>query len=144
MADFEGGITVSHKVRVRDQSGRFIAEVHEACEEAAEMTASRIAWLAREIAPFRTGELRMSIDGWSQGTTGWAEATAPHAVFMEFGTGAHDIPGSFGRPPPWGFGEAWGRPGAWHPGNDAFNFMDMAGKEVASMGVGWLAPLFPK
>jgi hypothetical protein len=127
-----GHIAVSGDVRMRDESGRFIGAVQEGAVRAAEAVAEQVAAVARMTAPKRRGLLALSVEARSEGVRAWATADAPYAAAQEEGAGPHDIPGSFGRDFPWGFGAAWGRPGAWHPGNPATHFLLNAGTTVSA------------
>lgn len=127
-----GHIAVGGETRLRDQSGRFIAACHEGAEEAAAALADEVVAHAILLAPTDRGVLAASIEPRYEGVIAWAVATAPYAAAQEHGAVPHDIPGSFGRDYPWGFGAEWGRPGAWHPGNPATGFLSLAGRAVAS------------
>lgn len=132
MAVDMGYITVSNEVRVRTESGRFVSALQEGATKAAAALADEITALAIINAPKDTGLLSLSIEPVYEGTVAYAYATAPYAAAQEKGAGPHDIPGSFGREPPWGFGLEWGRPGAWHPGNPATHFLLNAGVAVSA------------
>lgn len=72
---------------------------------------------ARQRAPIRSGKLASSIKGrvvagGENLVVGFVEAEAPHAVFVEENTRAHDIPNAFG----WGITVR-------HPGTTAQPFM---------------------
>lgn len=135
MAVDMGYIAVSNEVRVRDEGGRFIAAATEGAIDAAEAIADEIAALAITFAPKETGLLAMSVDAESHGIVAYATADAPYAEAQEKGAVPHDIPGSFGRDYPWGFGANWGRPGAWHPGNPATHFLENAGRTVSGYAI---------
>ena len=138
-----GYITVSNEVRVRTEAGHFVSALTEGATRAAAALADEIVALAIVNAPKDTGMLALSIEPVYQGTSAFAYATAPHAAPQEKGAGPHDIPGSFGREPPWGFGAAWGRPGAWHPGNPATHFMENAGRMVSREAIGIIRRYLP-
>lgn len=138
-----GDIAVGGETRLRDQKGRFLAAVAEGAEDAAAALADEIAGHATLLAPHRTGHLASTVEARHQGTVAFAIATAPHAAPQEHGAGPHDIPWSFGRDYPWGYGENWGRPGAWHPGNPATNFLSLAGRAVSSYATRLVARYMP-
>jgi hypothetical protein len=131
-----GGIVVSQKTYLRDDSGRFLAAVDAGATAAVKEIVETITNLAIAFAPFRTGALKGSIEGVAQGHSGHAVARARHAPFQEFGTGPHPI----GAPGQWlGPGEdGWpgGRGPVNHPGNPATRFMTKAGQVVAALSGG--------
>jgi hypothetical protein len=131
-----GGIVVSQKTYLRDDSGKFLSAVDAGATAAVKEIVETIANLAIAFAPFRHGILKGSIQGVAQGHTGFAKATAKHAAPQEFGAGPHEL----GAPGQWlGPGED-GWPGGFgpvrHPGNPATRFMTKAGTVVAAMSGG--------
>ena len=142
MAFSIGGIVASNEVRVRDESGRFIAELHAGAVEAAEAVAEEIAALAMVTAPGPvSGTLMASIDARSEGVVAWATADAPWAEVQELGGAPHDIPNSFGRGPEFGIGGRFG--GFFHPGNPATHFLEEAGRTVSGYAIGIVAKFLP-
>lgn len=69
-------------------SGR---EAEELVTEVIHATTERVGDLAKAYAPKDTHELANSIETTSGPTWGRVRATAPHAVFVEFGTWQHNI-----------------------------------------------------
>jgi hypothetical protein len=143
MAFSIGGIVASNEVRVRDESGRFIAALHEGAVEAAEAVAEEIAAVAMVTAPGPvSGTLMASIDARSEGVVAWATADAPWAEVQELGGVPHDIPNSFGRGHDFGFGSQFDR-AFFHPGNPATHFLEEAGRTVSGYAIGIVAKFLP-
>ena len=126
------GITVTSQVAVRNRFGQFA----QLCREAGEDTVDKVLDTGEKIAvaeaPEKTGELKGGISAIKLSrTSGAIRSLAPHTMPQEDGATDHDIPGSFGREPPWGFGQAWLNSGRslshggplWHPGNPAHPFL---------------------
>lgn len=117
-------ITVTSQVSVRNRFGQFARLCEEAGEDSVDKVLATGEKIARAAAPSETGELKGGIQSVKlTRVTGAVRSTADHTMPQEDGAVPHDIPRSFGRPPPWGFGAAWDRPGAWHPGNRAQPFL---------------------
>jgi hypothetical protein len=136
-----GGVVVSPEVSLRDEKGRFLARAVAGAESAAAALADEIADAARMLAPYRSGELYMSIDAEYAGTRAWATANAAHAGVQEYGAGPHDIPNSFGRGPSFGIGGSFS--GMFHPGNPGTYYMETAGEDVSARSVGIVAAHMP-
>jgi len=74
--------------------------------------------------PLKTGNLKNSAVyaepvsqaiGYSSAAIVFDSSIAPYIDFLEYGTEAHDIPGAFGYPLPFGIGGRFG--GKFHPGS---------------------------
>lgn len=119
-------VNVSNKVLFQDESGRFMADVNGQARAAVWELTRIMTAMAVNYAPFRTGELRSSIEGFMTGPLqGEVVARAPHALPQEFGAGPHQI-GAPGQPlanPEQGF-RAIGPVN--HPGNPATTYMHRA------------------
>jgi hypothetical protein len=128
-----GNFELTQSVFLREDSGRFLAAVHEGAAAAAWELADTLAGLAIANAPVKTSALVNSIRAYMvSATEGVAVATAAHAAPQEKGARAHDIPGSFGRGADYGYGSDRKPPQTfWHPGNPATRFMENAGKAVS-------------
>lgn len=115
-----GSYVVTEKAFHRDESGRFLSEVHAGAVRSAFELAQQIADMARIFAPRRRGILAASIRVFSFGTRGEAVADAPWAAPQEEGAVPHPIPNAFG----WGIT-------VMHPGNPAVHYMLRGGRAVA-------------
>lgn len=126
------GVTVTSQVFVRNGFGRFAALCADAGEDTVDRVLDQGEVIARGEAPYDTGELEGGIRAVKLSrTSGAIRSTAPHTMPQEEGATDHDIPRSFGRPSPWGFGRAWLDSGRslshggpmWHPGNKPQPFL---------------------
>lgn len=138
-----GNIVVSNEVSVRDESGRFLAEVEAGAAAAARELTESVAALARVFAPFKRGVLAGSIQGVMQSaTSGVAIATAGHAAAQEKGAGPHPIgaPGQLLSNREEGFAA---RGPVMHPGNRAQRYLTRAGEAVGALSVGILRKNLP-
>lgn len=120
-------VATSTRVVMRDNFGRFIRECEEALGATIEEAVTDGADLSRDLAPVghkedpRTIPLGESIEPVVVSRTqGFWQATARHALPIEFGAAAHAIPGDVSF--------FWEREGRWwtpgsneisHPGNAA-------------------------
>lgn len=129
--------TVSTEVIVRNQMGRFIADVRGAATRSVEEALDVGISAARMQAPERTGRLRASfVPAILTRTSGVFLNTAPYAEFQDQGAGPHEISAWVrffwereGRMwmNPAQYLSRTGYPGAdpiHHPGNPATHFMD--------------------
>lgn len=128
---------ISPEVHVRDNFGRFIADIEGAATKVVEDALNAGVDAAQQAAPSRTGRLRDSfVPLIMSRTMGRFINTAPYARWQDQGAGPHDITAyvSFfwereGREwmvPPL-YERVTGYPGAdpiHHPGNPATHFMD--------------------
>lgn len=80
-------MTVSVKLNM-SKLRRVIAGERGAIDRGVRRTADKVAELARQLAPVDTGELRNSIHVEQNERPGFYDivASAPHAVYVEFGT----------------------------------------------------------
>lgn len=138
-----GNIVVSQQAFVRDESGRFIAELENGAAAAARELTMELASLAQVFAPRRRGILAASIEGvMVSATSGVATASAGHAAAQEKGAGPHLI----GAP-----GQALGnreegffaKGPVLHPGNPAVHYLTRAGQAVGALSVGILRKHLP-
>jgi hypothetical protein len=128
---------VSSRVAVRDDFGRFIADVEGAATKVVDDALDAGVATARSFAPERTGRLRASfVKKVYSRTQGFFTNTAPYAEYQDQGTESHPIDAHVnffwekaGRK--WMWPETYlrktGFPGADpidHPGNPAIHFMD--------------------
>ena len=140
-----GQVAISTRVQLKNDMGRYVAD----CSAAAGQTIAEAilegAALSRSLAPvgskddLRSIPLAQSIDAVQESRTkGFWGASARHALFVEKGTGPHDIPSRVSF-----FWEAAGRPWMWpetyerrtgypgadpinHPGADAQPYLEPA------------------
>jgi hypothetical protein len=129
--------TVSNDVIVRDNMGRFIADIAGAATRSVEDALDEGIAAARVKAPERTGRLRASfVPAILSRTSGVFTNTAPYAMAQDQGAVRHDMPANVrffwereGRMwmPPETYLAVTGYPGndpIDHPGNPATRFMD--------------------
>jgi len=120
-------VNVSNKVLYQDESGRFMADVDGKAGRAVWELTRIMTAMAVNYAPFRTGELRSSIEGFMTGPLqGEVVARAPHALPQETGAVPHWIgePGQTLVNPDASFGPV--EAPVFHPGNPATNYMHRA------------------
>lgn len=138
-------IAVSNQVHVRDDFGRFIAECDGAATRTVQEALDLGVEIAKDFAPVGAKHDRRSAPIMSSfythmlsSTSGVFGNASGHALYQEFGTGPHPIPGSpFLR----FYWESAGRmwiPGLMgdqdivnHPGNPEHPFLRPAYKQVA-------------
>lgn len=129
--------TVSTEVFVRNNMGRFMADVRGAATQVVEDALDAGVAEARAHAPARTGRLRASfVPVILSRTSGLFMNTAPYALYQDEGAGPHPLPANvtfwwdkMGRMwmPPDVYRRVTGFPGADpinHPGNPGTHFMD--------------------
>lgn len=144
-------VEIRQRVRLRDDSGRFLSEVRQGAAESVEEIADHIAAVAiTNVASrlrTRSGELLRSISVEGRGFQADVVADAGHAAPQEKGAVSHNIPNSFGRGPDFGFPQHrnnWARGGAgFHPGNPAVHFLRDAGEGSAAYGLAILRKNMP-
>lgn len=120
-------VNVSNRVQYQDESGRFMADVNGQAREAVWELTRVMTAMAVNYAPFRTGELRQSIEGFMTGSLeGTVVARAPHAMPQETGSIPHWIgePGQTLSNPEQGFGPVPAP--VFHPGNPPTQYMHRA------------------
>jgi len=122
---------VSSEVIVRDNFGRFIADVEGAATRVVEDAIMEGEDAARDVAPERTGHLKSSFfSAVLSRTSGVFGNTADYAEFQDRGTNPHLITGNVRF-----FWEREGRD--WIPGE---NFINHPGNPATHfMNVGWQA-----
>lgn len=138
MAEVIGDIhVVVHNARVRDDAGRFVAEVQQGAIAAARDLAEKLADLIRakilSKGLVRSGDLLASVGVAAHGVTAEAYDDSDHAAPLEEGAVAHDIPNSFG----------WGVT-LHHPGNRAYRFVQEAGDDLIPLSGDIVARHMPK
>ena len=79
-------IDMSEVADIAAELGAAGGKVEKAAGTVVQRTASGLEADARSSAPVRTGALRDSIHASGSGTEWSVEASAPHALFVEFGT----------------------------------------------------------
>jgi len=135
-----GEINVSSKVLFQDESGRFMADVNGKARAAVWELTRIMAAISVANAPFKTGRLRSSIEGFMTGPLqGEVVATAPYALPQETGAVPHWIgePGQDLSNPEEGFGPVKGP--VFHPGNPATNYMHKAFRVTRELAPGIFA-----
>lgn len=122
-----GDVAASTNVHLRNDFGRFISDCETAAGETIKAAVTEGADLSRDMAPVghkddpRTIPLAQSIEPVIVSrTSGFWQATARHALPVEFGAGPHDISGNVKFY--WEEEGRWWEPGdntIHHPGNRA-------------------------
>lgn len=145
MAESVGAIRIHNRTRLRDESGRFLAEVHKGASRAALAIANLGLRVAGNAAPKRTGRLRASARSRRTGPyTAEVSFAAPYAQEQESGAGPHSIgrPGQILANKEQEFGPTRGPVN--HPGNPATHFMRKGYDAAAAAGENIAAQYLPE
>jgi hypothetical protein len=144
-------VAMSNRVVARNNLGRFIRE----CEQAAEATVRELvedgAEMSRDLAPtghkvdLRTIPLKQSITSkMVSRTSGYWQASARHALPIEFGAGPHEITGQVHFY--WEYAGRWWKPGdnmIQHPGNAAQPYLRPAYEAMAARAMAVAQEKYP-